>query len=63
MFELQLIFVAGASDIVRGEIFVMLRNFECGDILDLEIFYVWRNFTCGDFLNFHMWRKGLSVEK
>ena len=44
-------FPADATDIVRGEIFVIWRNFGCGDILDVEIFCMWRNFRYGELLD------------
>ena len=39
-----LIFVADATNIVRGDFFVIWRNFRCGDILDGEKFQRWRTF-------------------
>ena len=34
--DTYLIFVTDATDIVRGENFVMWRHFRCGPILDVE---------------------------
>ena len=48
IYRAYLIFVAEAVHIVRGEIFVMWRNFKCGVTLDVEKLYMLGNLRSGE---------------